>query len=192
MFAYCNNNAVNGADPCGRCLHHWRFWEDCEDCKGPKPIIHDVPVYSQGDTLLCWAFCQVMIENFKKKDKLDQDEATERAKEIAISLFGPDVYNRPFVPQNAGRRVRINDIEDLSALLADGPIYAYYKERKFLSSNAHFAVVIGVDVKNNLVYVNDPAHGKTFVQTFEEFQAGLPGTNSSMPLKYVRTVKWDD
>ena len=34
MFAYCNNNPVNGADPCGTCFHRWDFWNDCEKCGG--------------------------------------------------------------------------------------------------------------------------------------------------------------
>ncbi len=34
MFAYCNNNPVNGHDPCGTCFHRWDFWNDCEKCGG--------------------------------------------------------------------------------------------------------------------------------------------------------------
>ena len=31
MFAYCNNNPANGYDPCGTCIHNWKFY-DCERC----------------------------------------------------------------------------------------------------------------------------------------------------------------
>ena len=31
MFAYCNNNPTNGYDPCGTCIHNWKFY-DCEKC----------------------------------------------------------------------------------------------------------------------------------------------------------------
>lgn len=31
MFAYCNNNPANGYDPCGTCIHNWKFY-DCEKC----------------------------------------------------------------------------------------------------------------------------------------------------------------
>ncbi len=31
MFAYCNNNPVMGCDPCGTCIHNWKFY-DCEKC----------------------------------------------------------------------------------------------------------------------------------------------------------------
>lgn len=31
MFAYCNNNPVNGCDPCGTCFHNWKFY-NCEKC----------------------------------------------------------------------------------------------------------------------------------------------------------------
>lgn len=34
MFAYCNNNTVNGSDPCGTCFHRLDFWNDCEKCGG--------------------------------------------------------------------------------------------------------------------------------------------------------------
>lgn len=34
MFAYCENNTVMGYDPCGTCLHQWKFWNDCEKCGG--------------------------------------------------------------------------------------------------------------------------------------------------------------
>ncbi len=34
MFAYCGNNPVRSCDPCGTCLHQWRFWNDCEKCGG--------------------------------------------------------------------------------------------------------------------------------------------------------------
>ena len=34
MFAYCNNNPVNGCDPCGTCFHRLDFWNDCEKCGG--------------------------------------------------------------------------------------------------------------------------------------------------------------
>ena len=33
MFAYCINNPVNGADPCGTCVHRLDFWNDCDVCK---------------------------------------------------------------------------------------------------------------------------------------------------------------
>ena len=31
MFAYCMNNPVMGCDPCGTCIHNWKFY-DCEKC----------------------------------------------------------------------------------------------------------------------------------------------------------------
>ena len=31
MFAYCNNNPVMGCDPCGTCVHNWKFY-NCEKC----------------------------------------------------------------------------------------------------------------------------------------------------------------
>ena len=34
MFAYCNNNPINGCDPCGTCFHRWDFWNDCDECVG--------------------------------------------------------------------------------------------------------------------------------------------------------------
>ena len=34
LFAYCNNNPVNGCDPCGTCFHRWDFWNDCDKCGG--------------------------------------------------------------------------------------------------------------------------------------------------------------
>ena len=34
MFAYCLNNPVNGCDPCGTCFHHWKIFDECEECEG--------------------------------------------------------------------------------------------------------------------------------------------------------------
>ena len=34
LYAYCNNNVVNGFDPCGTCFHRLDFWNDCQKCGG--------------------------------------------------------------------------------------------------------------------------------------------------------------
>ena len=51
MFAYCNNNPVNGCDPCGTCFHRWDFWNDCENCGGETIKDKLIDYYDNGLTL---------------------------------------------------------------------------------------------------------------------------------------------
>ena len=51
-------------------------------------IKYDVPLYNQGGYKLCWAFCQVMIEDYQTGCNRTNEEATERAIEIAIDRNG--------------------------------------------------------------------------------------------------------
>ena len=127
MFAYCINNPVNGSDPCGTCFHRWMFWKDCAKCAASKAkkkaleaaqtIKYDVPLYKQGKLLLCWAFCQTMMESYNSGTILTQKEAKKRAIEIAQDYHGSTnkkVWNQGGWPSNLGKRIgRIGGIEEL-------------------------------------------------------------------------------
>ena len=51
-------------------------------------LYYDVPIYNQNGYSLCWAFCQVMIEDYQSGRIRNNSQATERAIEISISVNG--------------------------------------------------------------------------------------------------------
>ena len=177
VFAYCVNNPLMFSDPCGTCIHRWYLLGlvDCKNCKAKKAtkkveeakkrVIYDVPAYTQGDTNLCWAYCQVMYDCYNNGEKLTQRQADTKAKEIAIAKHGSD-YDRSAFPDNCGpETVNINDIELLFDILKSaGPVYAYYSN----GFGAHMVVVTGVDLNTGTVYTNNPAYGSG-AQSFDEF-----------------------
>ena len=58
--------------------------------------------------------------------------------------------------------------------------------------DAHYVVVTGVDVNNNIVYTNNP-WGYKGEQTFEDFLNGFytgNGSDSGLPLRKLYFVKW--
>ena len=130
-----------------------------------------IPQYDQGDTGLCWAYCQVMIECYTTGIVLTDDEAKVRACQIADQVFGtedPDRYNKPYYPQN--RRAigpfscLINDITDLFYMLEDcGPLFAYYHK----GSEGHYVIITGVNVAKDTVYITNP-WGRREALSFEK------------------------
>lgn len=172
MFAYCGNNPTMFTDPAGTCRHAWYLlWlGDCKACKAEYSTKHNVPLYEQGKTSLCWAYCQTMIESFQSSKKLSTQKADERAKQLAIAQNGEENWNRGAWPTNLGEYQTISSINDLFNIVSNnGPVYAYYAND---SVNAHLVVVTGVNLKKGIVYTNNPwgVRGK---QTFSEFSAGV-------------------
>ena len=185
MFAYCENNPVIYSDPCGTCLHHWRFWKDCEKCAASKEesnwsIKYNVPLYKQGNLNLCWAFCQIMVQDYKEKKKSWQLSAAIRAIRLACTVNGSN-WNQGSWPTNSGEWVKTNNIFELYSLLRQGPIYAYYWNGH--SKDAHLIVVTGVNVLKDMVYTNNP-WGYRGTQSYEDFNRGFYGAPSDydMPL----------
>ena len=179
MFAYCGNNPVMFSDPCGTCIHRWYFLGlvDCDTCKAKKnanKVKYDVPLYDQGQYNLCWAYCQVMIDDWYNGNESKETEAFQKAKNYAVEKHGESDWNYGAFPSNTGFKRNINNIEDLFYLVrGHGPVYAYYNNGKTGDdAKAHLVVVTGVDLNKDIVYTNNPwgVRGK---QTFEEFQAGF-------------------
>ena len=125
-------------------------------------VVYDVPLYSQGTTLLCYAYVQVMYECYSLGVTLTQEEADQRAQEIA------EEYNRThMIPPGAERggwpsgiRIKQNDAE---ALMQIGE---YLKEGTLISmayrpvqEGGHVNLVIGyMEIGGESYFmVNDPA-----------------------------------
>ena len=177
MFAYCNNNPVMYNDPCGTCIHNWFLLGlvDCKECKkkeAEQTVKYNVPLYSQGDLSLCWAFCEVMIDAYQSGNILSQDEAEVAAIELAQRYHGSEdkkVWNNGGLPTDMGGIMAVPDIEALYDILVEyGPVYAYYSNGK----DAHLVVVTGVNLYRNQVYTNNP-WGVSGTQSFKNFKKGF-------------------
>ena len=156
-------------------------------------IKHDVPVYNQGDTSLCWAYSQVMVESFQDDTKLKRNEADARAKELAVSLYGEVDWNRGGRPTNEGVLISVDNIGGLWGLhdiiIENGPVYAVYDNRS--SGNewrSHMVVITGVDSCWGTVHSNNP-WGFKGEQTYKEFEEGFVKkwyhSNNDMTLQFI-------
>ena len=132
-------------------------------------IYYDVPLYSQGNTKLCWAYSQLMIESYQSGVVLNSKEAKTAAIELGKAKNGEKDWNKPDWPSNLGSSYTVNDIEDIFIALKqqNGPVYAYYEGK----NSSHLVVVTGVDVRNDVVYTNNP-WGTRGEQTFSQFSKG--------------------
>ena len=182
MFAYCFNNPVNLSDPSGNWPALLRYWAREKLIKGISAGIsalsqyiknnvvkYNVPLYDQGKEPLCWAYCQVMIEDYKNGITRTQQEAKQRAIEIAIDLLGKENINKGGKPKNR-KMVTFNSIAEMhSVLTTHGPLYASYG----LYENGeriegHAVVVTGVNLFTGRVYTNNP-WGTKGHQRYNEF-----------------------
>ena len=199
MFAYCGNNPVNCSDPSGN-VPISDFAYSAHSGIGRLKIKYDVPLYSQGKLKLCWAYCQLMIEDYHTGTTRTRTEADARAKEIAMAFHialgkgcgKPTVekqfWNAGATPENAGDGSLPKGLLSLYLMLENGPIYAYYWNG-IPGSGAHMVVVTGVDVTSGLVYSNNP-WGYSRAQTYSAFLNGVTGTyTDNMPLNSVMPLK---
>jgi hypothetical protein len=170
--------------------------------------LYDVPIYNQNGYSLCWAFSQVMIEEWQKKQLdpdyqfMSQKEATERAIKIAkkyhgtgikedhVNVYGPYVDfvkgwdNGGWPPQTETINASVLDVSILDGLLESNPLYAYYSSGK----SAHLIVVTGIlsaSGHETLVATNNP-WGDQNIQTYDEFLNGFPRGNKNMRLSSIR------
>ena len=80
MFAYCNNNPVNGVDPGGSKMISVSY---LSDGGGERKIVqYDVDCFHQKDTNLCWAYCMVMRNAYINGETITEEEAFNRAKRL--------------------------------------------------------------------------------------------------------------
>ena len=186
-FTYCSNNSLNKIDSFGTfpLSAIKQFLKQAVDtlknalieaCR----IKFDVPLYNQGSLLLCWAYSQTMVEDYKEGVIRSQEDADKRAKEIAIIKNGEENWNKGSWPTNTNPNDKHmlsenQGIFDLfSALVTYGPVYAYYGN----GSGAHLVVITGVDLIEKRVYSNNPwgiSGDQSYEQFLKEF-AGMPDT----------------
>ena len=186
MFAYCGNNPVMHSDPSGNryveydpdkddnWLGKHRVYPPNHLFAKPKHIIYDVPLYNQGLSSLCWAFCQIMIESYRNEETLTGWQAFQKAIELSKSRFDSAwwiwEWNKPGHPENLQPLGNPDRIEDLYDLLVEyGPLYASYKST---GDVGHAIVVTGVDVDLNIVYTNN-SWGVQGKQTLKAFKKGV-------------------
>ena len=188
LYAYCGNNPVVRADYNGEwwilvvfvvvavvcCVSLTSCSSKNNNKKNNKECVkYDVPLYNQGDSNLCWAYCQVMMESYKKGVVYTKKQADKRARAIAISLHGEKDWNKGGWPRDIVETVKVSSILELyNILIENGPVYAYYRSDKEKDPDAHYIIVTGVDVNNNIVYTNNP-WGISGKQTFKQFQNGV-------------------
>ena len=141
-------------------------------------IKYDVPLYKQKDNPICWAVCQVMLEDYRSGTATTYAEAIDRAKEIAkLEHSGKDWKSGGF-PKHVGGFLEQErySIVGLHSLLKNGPIYAHYAQEG--TDDAHLVLVTGVDLRTGTVYTNNP-WGDRGVQTYDEFLNGFAGMEKS-------------
>ena len=172
MFAYCNNNPVNGWDPSGRKFVSTEdFFLEDEDGDEEGVIKYNVPLYNQGGTNLCWAFCQVMMESYRTGVTLSRREAKKKAIGISQKINGRrrKDWNVSGWPSDSVGPYQAETIHELYNLLRDhGPLYVNYQR----DGGGHCVIVTGVDVNRDIVYTNNP-WGIKGQQSFEEFKTGV-------------------
>ena len=185
MFAYCGNNPVTASDPSGNKLiveNERRINGGSEYTDTGTGDNHSVyyftPLYRQNNYHLCWAFCQVMVESYKSGITYSNDEATNKAIEIAKSYHDSDdegTWNQGGWPLDKGAAIHPDSINDIyEALLQNGgPVYAYYSP-KSSEVSAHLILVVGVNCSTDTVYTNNP-WGIRGAQSFSDFLVCLDG-----------------
>ena len=186
LFVYCFNNPINLSDPSG----NWPqqvidiFIKAANVVKSVITTIldniltikHDVPLYNQGATSLCWAYSQTMVEDYQNKTTKTKTEADKRAKEIAVSVHGSAKWNQGVWPTNSGNWVYPSNMGDLYYALQNGPVYGYYAG----TESAHLVVITGVNLFRREVYTNNP-WGIAGVQKYEDFLKSFAGGPTTIP-----------
>ena len=168
------------------------------DSEPSHAVVYGVPYYNQGNSELCWAFCQTMIEDYENKTMRSNDEATARAVEIAKSRVSPGKkWNVGGWPGNydKDKEIRIFHSQEVFSVLLialkNGPAYAFYCNG-IPGTTTHLVVVTGLDISNGLVYTNDPLNstGRASVQSIDEFFRGSAsaGAGSGKPLYWIAPI----
>lgn len=153
-------------------------------------IYYDVPIYNQHSYKLCWAFCQVMVEDWERGVTRTNDSATQRAIEIAKGVAGPgNEWNKGGWPTNVNfassdTKVINPTFQQIYDALEDGPVYAYYCKND--NTSAHLVVVTGANLDNGIIYTNNP-HGIQDGQTYKEFMDRYSGFSTAgvMSMNYL-------
>lgn len=168
MFAYCGNSPVCLADRFGKIADICIVFDGGGQWEESYQVLYDVPLYSQGNHRLCWAYSLLMIKSYRNQETLSQEEADSEAERIAKIYNGKKNWDSGLQPNRIGRKTEIDSIFEIYLLLyRNGPLYSYY----YHEGGAHLVVVTGVDVERGIVYTNNPQNARG-IQTFEEFSTG--------------------
>ena len=176
MYAYCGNNPVMYIDPTGeRFRSHLSVKEARGDGDRWPVLVYEVPLYKQGLTNLCWAYCDLMIDDYNQNRTSSELEQFTYTRIRAIVTY--DRKKEHILPWDhfgscsaSEERYHPENIIELYDIIKEyGPVYARYVNQ---FDQGHLIVVTGVDVYKNIVYTNNP-HGVRGEQTFEEFQNGV-------------------
>ena len=183
MFAYCANNpmafsatsSVSTAPPISK---NTKTDFHIPEYDSSRSFRYDVPLYNQNGYNLCWAFCQVMVEDYKTRITRTKEKAEDRAIQIAITYHGAsgiedrETWDKSGWPTDVVVRSvpNINSINSLhSALIKYGPLYACYGDPYDFR---HLIVVTGVNLTKGLIYTNNP-WGVAGEQTYAQFLRGF-------------------
>ena len=178
LYAYCCNNPVI-------CQVIVNIKDLGSPATMPKKEInfikYDVPLYYQGEYSLCWAFCIVMIHDFKFGIKSSNKEATELAIEKAKKYHNSldeKVWNNGAHPDKLGEVISLEGIteERLLGLLYDfGPMYVSYLHSS--GNSGHAIVITGLDILRGEIYTNNPWN-ISGTQTLNDFIRGFVGSSN--------------
>jgi len=196
-YAYCLDNPVNMVDDGGTRPAKGAINPD-GDGKGDiidednRIIRYNVPLFSQGTTSLCWAYCQIMDLAYRYYYEMTQDsaDAIARVLDFYVMLGKPadEKDNHGSYPQNIIGRTTVTDIscDTLYDLLIEhGPLYGFYE-----TEAGHYIVITGVDVTNSIVYTNNP-WGVKGEQSLEEFKNGFVNMQGVTVCKgNLKTISW--
>jgi len=194
MFIYCSNNPIAFSDYSGtrytastsvatELPAHRSASCQYQALGYTKIVAYDVPLYNQGNTNICWAYCQVMVEDYKSGIIRTSTEADKRAYDIAVEVNGQDNWDSGNVPKTMGD-LDIGLVENISKQMRKyGPLVAiYYGYNEYGEVNAgHMVVITGVDVYRKIVYTNNP-WGIKGKQSYREFRSNFVG-NTDLSFK---------
>ncbi len=192
MFAYCGNNPVNRSDCTGNSWKDFKQW--CSDkwdefttwCSNIISPNYNVPLYNQGNTNLCWAYSQTMVEDWEADRPRTKEEADSRAWRLGVSQNGGEAWDGPGWPTNLGEEIIVNDFYDVAWAVRKGPVYATYSNSTQIG---HMVVVTGVNLKEKTIFINNP-WGVQGELTYDEFIQGFPGEDEEVS-NYVFVSMWD-
>lgn len=190
-YSYCKNSPITRLDFDGLCTACAVVYTEYE-------IVYDIPVYSQGETMLCWAYCQVMREEYEKKCELgaeysyvSQIEANTRAfllaeqkhqmvcPDCSLELSQHTGWPTNISSDSTQRCYTLPTIQDLyTALKEHGPLLLIYYETVESSGKpaselvGHAVLLSGVNLYSKKVHMVNP-WGVAGWCSYENFTQGF-------------------
>ena len=153
-----------------------RLYSGCTSL--PRRIIYDVPHFKQT-TNLCWAYVQVMAENFHKNLEMTPVEAEERAMKLALTLLGEKEFLQGASVSALDARLINNENNVNPYWLADmldlhGPLFVDYFN-PLTDRPIHVVILSGIHIMSDneiLVYINHPSNNGMNICNFNMFLTG--------------------